>query len=200
MTQSDLQAGIARAVVTPPVGIPMSGFAGRGPATGVHDDLYATAMVLEAGGVKAAIVAADLVAFPDEFTAKVRSEAERRTGIPAPHLFLCASHTHYGPVTTAYESEGLSDDVTAYLGNLVHLLAGAVQEAPANTQPVRMGVGRGESDIGINRRERKPDGVIVLSIISLLTFDADRLRARWTAEWGLVIGASSGLVWSILTA
>ena len=40
-----LQIGIARAEITPPVGIPMVGFAGRGHATDVHDPLYATALV-----------------------------------------------------------------------------------------------------------------------------------------------------------
>ena len=30
------------------------------------------------------------------------------------------------------------------------------------TQPVRVGVGRGSSDVGINRRERKDDGTIIL--------------------------------------
>ena len=44
---TDLSAGVARVTVTPPIGIPMFGFAGRGPAAGIHDDLTATALVLE---------------------------------------------------------------------------------------------------------------------------------------------------------
>ena len=44
---TDLKAGVARVTVTPPIGIPMFGFAGRGPAAGIHDDLTATALVLE---------------------------------------------------------------------------------------------------------------------------------------------------------
>jgi hypothetical protein len=60
-----LTAGTARVVITPPVGVPMAGFAGRPPSVGVHDDLTATALVLcerdasggdagEAGGVTGA--------------------------------------------------------------------------------------------------------------------------------------------------
>jgi len=139
----------------------MQGFAGRGPATGVHDDLYVTALVVESGGGKAAIVAADLIGFSLEFTAGVRDEVERRTGIPGANVALCASHTHYGPTTTAYDKEPPAD-ARAYVENLRHLIAGAVQEAAENLTPVRVGVARGECDIGINRRERKPDGTIVL--------------------------------------
>ena len=34
-----LTAGTARTAITPPVGIPLSGFVGRGVATDVHDEL-----------------------------------------------------------------------------------------------------------------------------------------------------------------
>ena len=156
-----LLAGVARATVTPPVGIDMQGFAGRGPAVGVHDDLYVTALAVESGDGKAAIVAADLIAFSPEFAAGVREEVERRTGIPGANVSLCASHTHYGPTTTAYDKEPPAD-ARAYVENLRYLVAGAIQEAAESLTPVRVGVARGECDIGINRRERKPDGAIVL--------------------------------------
>src|SRR5688572_16607126 len=41
-----LTAGRARVVITSPAGIPLVGFAGRPPSTGIHDDLTATALVL----------------------------------------------------------------------------------------------------------------------------------------------------------
>ncbi len=156
-----LLAGVARATVTPGVGIDMQGFAGRGPATGVHDDLYVTALVLVSGDESAAIVAGDLIGFSAELTEAIRSESSQRTGIAPGNIALCASHTHYGPTTT--RGEGLEDaDVQAYVGNLVHMIAGAVQEAQAHVKPAHAAVGRGTCDIGINRRERKPDGTIVL--------------------------------------
>src|SRR5688500_12546895 len=99
----DLQAGVARATITPPIGIPMVGLAGRGPAEGVHDDLFATVVSLQSGDTRAAIVTADLIGFGEGLTNRIRAEIERRTGIPAAHILLCASHTHYGPATGAYE-------------------------------------------------------------------------------------------------
>jgi Neutral/alkaline non-lysosomal ceramidase, N-terminal len=160
---TQLAAGVARAIITPPIGIPLVGFAGRGPSTGVHDELSATALVLEAQETRVALLCCDLIGFPEALTTEVQQEVERRTGIPAPHVVLHASHTHYGPSTRAYE-EGRTPapDVAAYNANLRFVLAGLVQAAAADLQPVTLGFGRGASDIGVNRRERKPDGRIVL--------------------------------------
>ena len=45
---SSLKAGLARTVITPPLGCPMGGYEDRaGGSTGVHDPLYATVMVLK---------------------------------------------------------------------------------------------------------------------------------------------------------
>ena len=158
MTQ--LRAGVARATITPPVGIPLVGFAGRGPSEGVEDDLFATVLALESDGERAVIVAADCLFFAEPFSTAIRMEIGRRAELPPGRALLCASHTHYGP---PWES---SDDsppmVAAYLENLKHLLAGAAAEAMANAQAVRIGFASGQAFIGINRRERRPDGRIVL--------------------------------------
>ena len=168
----------------------MSGFAGRGPAVGVHDELYATALVLEAGDAKAAVVSADLLFVGECFTAKVREEVEHRTGIPGTSVFLCATHTHYGPTTLGFEKgEEAAPDEAAYLTNLVHLLAGAIQEAASKVEPVRIGVGRGDSDVGINRRERRPDGSIILGQNSAGPVDREVIVVRLDGADGKPLAA-----------
>jgi neutral ceramidase len=160
---TQLQAGVARGVITPPVGIALVGFAGRGPSSGVHDDLVATALVLQSGEERAALLCTDLLGVPEAFVAEVGEEVERRTGIPGANVVVHASHTHYGPSTRAYEEElPPAPDVAAYVSNLRYVLAGLVQTAASEMQPVTLGFGRGASDIGVNRRERRPDGTIVL--------------------------------------
>src|SRR5436309_3329357 len=115
---AELRAGVARATITPPVGIPMVGFAGRGPAEGIHDDLYATTLALESGGERAILIALDLLGIDERFTAEVRTEVGRRCQVPPGNLFLSASHTHYGPSTGAHGDADLPPDVAAYLMNL----------------------------------------------------------------------------------
>lgn len=159
---SALSAGVARVIITPPIGIGMTGFAGRGPAEGVHDDLLATALALETDGAHAIVIAADVLYLTAAFCAEVRAEIARRTSVPPQNVLLCGSHTHYGPEVGTNEQEELPDDVAAYLRNLKFLLAGAAQAALAAAQPVRIGFGEGASFIGVNRRERRDDGQIVL--------------------------------------
>ena len=52
--------------------------------------------------------------------------------------------------------------VDAYRIHLGFKLSGLVQEAQQNLKPARMGIGWGSSNIGINRREKTPDGQIIL--------------------------------------
>src|SRR5215207_1492612 len=168
-----LKAGVARVTVTPPIGIPMFGFAGRGPAGGIHDDLTATALVLEGpraepsgdgqgtGVNRVAIIACDLLFLQTDEVRAVREAIARLTDVPPDQVAIACSHTHYGPLTEPDRDEH-GPQVEPYLANLVHLLAGAVSMARANVAPCRLGFGQGEVRIGINRRERTANEQIIL--------------------------------------
>jgi neutral ceramidase len=170
---AELMAGVARVTVTPPIGIPMFGFAGRGPAAGIHDDLTATALVLEgpqaapsraaagAGVSRLAIIACDLLFLRTAEVRAVREAIARLTDVPPDHVVIACSHTHYGPLTEPDRDEP-GPQVEPYLANLVHLLAGAVATARARAVPCRLGCGQGAVRIGINRRERTAGGQIIL--------------------------------------
>ena len=166
-----LAAGVARAVITPPVGTYLTGFAGRPPSTGIHDDLTATALVLaerDSAGViledsRVVIVALDLLGmYGDEIAMAIKGEVERRTGILPERVLLCCSHTHYGPVMHGEWEGGDAPDAVAYQAALPHHVAGAIATAVASLQPVTLAVGHGSVRAGINRRERKADGRLVL--------------------------------------
>ena len=58
------RAGAAAVVISPPAGTPMAGYYSTRLSTGVHDDLHAKAIVMEAGGQRVALVACDLVGIP----------------------------------------------------------------------------------------------------------------------------------------
>ena len=156
---TELQVGVARADVTPPVGTPSIGFAARGPLTALHDPLLATAMVLSDGERTGVLITCDLIGLDAETTAEVRAGVSERTGIPGKGVTIACSHTHYGPDPGRDRSHPM---VVAYHANLVYTLVGVVEEAMADLRPAAMGVGWGESYIGINRREKLPDGRVIL--------------------------------------
>ena len=94
---ADLRIGRASVVITPPVGMPMAGSYSLRVSEGVLDDLHAKALVLEKDGVRAALVACDLIAVSDEVVGEARQLIEQKTGIPGSHVMISATHTHSGP-------------------------------------------------------------------------------------------------------
>ena len=161
-----LQAGAARVVITPPIGVPLSGyFVAEGrteTARDVHDDLYARALVLSDGHSAVAIVTTDLIALGDEELSMVRGEVQQKVGIAPEHLILACTHTHSGPIVHPFPPveivPGQADE--DYFRLLPRLIGSAVAMAAQRMRPARIGAGKGESYININRREKLPDGTL----------------------------------------
>ena len=102
-------AGVGKTDITPQSNIWMDGMLRAHPAEGVHDALYARALVLcETSDVKQAfaLVSVDVCVLDDATCRAVRQSAEARTGIPASHIVIAATHTHSGPST--WESSRLA--------------------------------------------------------------------------------------------
>jgi len=157
-----LRAAVSRANITPAIGIELTGFAGRGPSVGLGDELYATALLLDDGRERVAIVHLDLLGVDAEWSRATRELMARRGRLPAESILLCCTHTHYGPTGRGAGEDPRESSEAAYMAELRYKLAGLLQEAKAHLTPVTVRLGRGASDIGINRRERLPDGRTIL--------------------------------------
>ena len=200
-----LSAGIARGVITPPVGIALTGFAGRPPSTDVHDELVAIALVLEertADGETAsnrvAVITLDLLGmYGGEIGPAIKAQVQRVTGIPAERIFLSCTHTHYGPVVAASQDMdgGATTQAAAYREALPHHVAGIVAMADSARRPVTLAAGRGSVRVGINRRERRPDGRIVLGQHPDGPLDSEVQVWRFDAADGEPIEPGAPLGW-----
>lgn len=158
---AELRAGVGRANLTPAIGASLVGFRGRASGcTSVHDDLYATALVLESGDQSVAIVSCDLISVHPEIVGQVRELVRSSTGIPGDHVAICCSHTHSGPPGYATARSHAID--RSYAAYLPYKLAGAVRLAHTGLVPARMGYGGGAATIGINRREVIGEGKTIL--------------------------------------
>jgi hypothetical protein len=148
------KAGVSKVCISPPVGAPLAGFAARqGVSTGIHDDLYSRALVLESDGVAVTIVSVDVLALPNDFVKRVRASIQDETGLPANSIMIAATHTHAGPVTI---STFFNPDETVkpqYMNALAGYITQSVTEAWRNRFPARVGVGVGQVEgVGVNRR------------------------------------------------
>src|SRR5687767_6651773 len=92
-TAQVFQVGAARRDITPPTG--SSHY--RGASTGVHDPLYARALVLREGDESAALVICDLSNITRDLSLAVRRRISEQTGIPYAHSSVTGTHTHTGP-------------------------------------------------------------------------------------------------------
>jgi len=146
-----LYAGVARRIISPPKGIFLIGYGDRTKGNlGIHDDLTATALVLADGTTRVAIVALDMLTVNEFIVDRVRARLA-----PA-EVLLCCSHTHSGPI--AYADGKSPRRNREYINSLVENIVEAVQHAQSNLLPARLEYSYNEANVGINRREKMPDG------------------------------------------
>ncbi|MBI4169460.1 MAG: neutral/alkaline non-lysosomal ceramidase N-terminal domain-containing protein [Acidobacteria bacterium] len=137
-------AGAASRVITPVVegGVPpprIAGFDEGRDATGVHDDLYARALVLQAGKELVAIVALDLIGFFHDDVVRVREEIRARyPEARAGQILVASTHTHAGPdVIGLWTPAGRPLD-SGYVDRVRSASADAVADAWRRRRPARL--------------------------------------------------------------
>ncbi len=163
---TELRLGLGAAKITPPAGAPMAGYYYNRAATGVHDDLWAKALVLECGTSRAALVACDLSSLPRQVVEEARRLIERGSGIAAGDVMISATHCHTGPVLLVpgnrYNPEGEMRRIgEEYLAGLPGKIAESVRLAAGALRPVSVSAGRGrEASISFNRRYFMKDGTV----------------------------------------
>ena len=154
-----LQAGAAKADITPApdAALPMSGYADRKEGfKGIHDHIFARAIVFGDGTRLAAVVAWELIGVPNTVWEELSQRIARETGIPADYLLLCAVHDHSAPAPFGMYGNH-SPKSGAYTKQVEDLTVEAIREAKENLQPAKIGIGSGRAYVNINRREYSPD-------------------------------------------
>ena len=147
-----LKAGAAKRKVTPPVWVPYLTSSGNGtnaPFTGVHDDLYARAIVYDNGDAAVAVLAVDSLGYDNailgagrNFTRELRERVAAKTGLKPEAIMLAASHTHSAPETIGLTPFRDSPRVAGWLERHLDDLAATVVEAWNARRPVELRCGK----------------------------------------------------------
>lgn len=146
-----VRAGYARREITPPVGTYLTGYIGRpGPASKVHDELYASALVLDDGSTQAAIVCLDILGTDFERDAELRQQISKATGIDPANILIASSHTHAGPATVFLRRCGDEDE--GYIRRLLSQTASAAKDARDSLAEAELSYVSTTSDMNQNRR------------------------------------------------
>ncbi len=133
-------------------GVWIAGFSLGRAATGVHDDVWARAIVLEKGDVRVGMVSLDLVGFFHDDVVAVRLAA-KEAGLDLDHVVVSSTHTHEGPDTMGIWGRAIGE--SGYSPEYVQgvVIAGAVKaliEADASLRPAKLRVAVGEAPDLVN--------------------------------------------------
>jgi len=172
---AELKAGVGRAEIVAPPGMPLSGYGDRinKPNTGVHDAVYARALVLESGGKRAGVVSADILMMSRELHQEV---ADRVKDLDLDFLAISCTHTHYS--IGAYVDNKVAE--IAVMGKydpaafeiVADAMARAVREAAADQRPAHVGAASGPAP-AVTHNRRHEGGPTDPAIRVLGLWDAD---------------------------
>ena len=184
-----LRAGIARIDITPDIPVMLYGYASRKtPSEGIHDHLFARAIVFENNGRKLVMVSSDIGSYTDTLYSVIKKSIMEKFGLRDSEFFLAAIHSHSSP-EVSLDINILPESNIKYTRELHQKLIAVVGEAFKDLKPVNTGSGLGYSPIGSNRREMTADGSITLGRNPYGPTDKEVLVFKITDPDGKPVGA-----------
>jgi len=171
-----LEVGTSKVRITPPIGVPMDGYASRDkPSQGIHDHLYARCLTVYDGEHYLALVSTDLLYVTKDLTDKVRETISKELGFPRESIALVAVHNHSGPSIVGFHATQQYGFLNEYLGFLPGLVSSGIIKAFVSRRRARVGYGSGEVR-GWTINRRKPESGKVDNELAAIRFEDDRGR------------------------
>ncbi len=146
-----LLAGTGKALIDPPAALFPIHNNNDSPLIGVHDSLYARALVLQGKDSKAVIVVADVIMLPDDFYEQAVAKIAAACGVAREQVLLSATHVHTVPWSLD----------NGYAAVVLQGIMAAVETANQHLEPVRIATGTGQAYLNMNRDEAFAGGFIL---------------------------------------
>lgn len=151
-----MEAGFSKKKITPPIGTVMGGHPGFKRAERVRDDLFVRAMALRDSGEIFVFVSADVLFVESRSVKAIKEAVQKESEINPEYLFIGATHTHSGPITSGLFGNEQEED---YVDFFQEAATRAVLEAVGNLQEAAIGFGRGYlPGLAFNARFLKQNG------------------------------------------
>jgi hypothetical protein len=161
-----LEAGAAVVDITPHTDLWLGGYGMMRTSQGVHDSLYARAVVLKRGELEMALVAVDLVGIQRQHILEIQEELD---GLDPRHVVIASTHNHSAPDTLGLWGfppfvTGIDSD---YLSTVKAGILEALRLARANLRPAEVGFGAIQAEAeGLLDNLRRP-GVVDREVVVL---------------------------------
>jgi neutral ceramidase len=184
--KTKLYIGAGRAVITPPLGTILYGYAPGRSAESVNDDLTITCIAARSENITILLLSATLCLLSDSVSLRIRELVSEATDIPVANVILSATHTHSGPNTVSTSGWGAIDN--EYIDKFVKPGAvKAAKDAANSLCPAKLGIGTTQSDVGVNRRQFDRDGNIFLGQCPWGIYDPQMTVLSFKGEDGKII-------------
>lgn len=188
-----MKAGVARVKLTPPASLKASlgGYGERmsKPAVGVHDHVYAKAIVLTGGGKKFALVTIDILGIPPSVKGLVLERVADR-GFTVENVMLLPSHSHSSIEMSAINPNNHLDvpQIGIFQPKLmehtVAVLAKVITQADESPVPVR--IGTATAQVRGHNRNRRGDKIndpqLVVTRVDTSDGKPLAILVNWTAH------------------
>jgi len=179
-----LMAGCSKVKITPPLGTPLGGNVRDKGSQGVHDDIYAKALVLGNGEKEVVLVSCALIAVTKAMVEDIRQIVAKKCSIPRENILICAFHTHSGPATGAIFKEVNE----SYLNSLPEKIASSICQAKENLKKVRIRFASGEEKaLPHNRRIKMRNGTLRMNWEHLSLDEIDAPAGPIDPEVGVIV-------------
>ncbi len=136
----------------------IAGFGNNKPANGIHDDVWARAMVIDDGKTRLAIVVLDAIGFMNNDVIDLRGKISKESGIT--YAIVTSTHTHEGPdLLGLWGKNPLNTGVNAaHMEYVKNQAAKAIDTAAKNLRPARFSVSQDLTGaIPLVKDTRKPE-------------------------------------------
>ncbi|HST41439.1 MAG TPA: hypothetical protein VLK58_18120 [Conexibacter sp.] len=163
---TELRAGAAAASIDPPAGVDLMGYLKRWqPSEGIGEPCEATALVLDDGARRVALVGLDYAWTPGDWGRRMRAAVAAAAGCAPEAVLLNSSHTHAMPFAPGFrKAGGLLEPrplELEYAEGLIERVAAVAADAAARLEPATVAAGRGRCELNVNRRQRDGDTTII---------------------------------------
>jgi hypothetical protein len=157
--EGEFLAGAAAVDITPDHDMYMGGFDTMRESEGVHDPLYARALVLRRGELELVLVSVDLVGL---MRPEVQAMQQAITDIDPRHIVVASTHNHHSPDTMGLWGVPAlkSGSDPAYMKQVHAGVLAAIAEARSNARPAELGAAKIAFDPrGFIKNSSRPENV-----------------------------------------
>ncbi|NGX36599.1 MAG: Neutral ceramidase [Candidatus Anoxychlamydiales bacterium] len=147
---ADIQVGIANIDITPEISMPSAGYHARldNKMQGIHDPLYASAMVIYNGRKAIALCSIDNLGFDYSMTQEIIKKVSSECRVLEGNIFIGSSHTHSG--AGSYLNFPIIGEIIAgkfdssFRENLIEKTADVIIQAFKELKDAKIGIGYGD--------------------------------------------------------